>query len=225
MSKKHPVVPGTTYHLISRFVAKDWFVRSHVEREQYLRLLGEALEESDWRCFAYAVMSSHIHLALEAGEDPLDSWISLAHSPFAIWINECRGRIGAVFVRGPTLVQALPDGAARLVAYIHLNPVRAGVVAAASESSWTSPGCYAGAARVPRWLDVERGLQLTGFASGLQLAEWVESSAVGPAELAHALVAKPPRGRPRASRYEVPRASVAVTNTLARPTGSVRMLA
>lgn len=223
MSKKHPVMPGSTYHLISRFVAKEWFVRSDVEREQYLRLLGDALDQSDWRCLAYAIMSNHIHLALEAGTDPLDSWISLAHVPFAIWINQCCERIGAVFVRGPKLVEARSDGAAPLIAYIHLNPVRAGVVAAARNSTWTSQRCYAGTAVVPRWLDVRRGLELTGFTSGRELASWVETSAVGPAELTRALVPKRPRGRPQRAATTMPPLSSA--EVLARPTGSVRMLA
>ena len=196
MSKKREVVSGAAYHLISRFVAKGWFVASDVEREMYLRLLGEALAESDWHCFSYAVMSNHIHLGLVAGEVPLASWLSLAHGPFAIWINERLERIGAVFVRGPTRRGVLPDGAARLIAYIHNNPVRAGVVARASESSWTSQCAYEGSDRVPSWLETDLGLQLSGFETGRDLAAWVEISEVGRRELELALEAPRPRGRP-----------------------------
>ncbi|HEY5933679.1 MAG TPA: hypothetical protein VIU61_03565 [Kofleriaceae bacterium] len=196
MSKKHDVVPGTAYHLISRFVAKQWFVASHVERDEYLRLLGTALAGSDWRCFSYAVMSNHIHLGLVAGKVPLGLWLPLAHSPFAIWTNERLERIGAVFVRGPTLRGVLPDGVARLIAYVHNNPVRAGVVGRASQSSWTSQRAYEGSARVPSWLDVSLGLQLTGFATGKELGAWVETSNVDRAELELALASSRPRGRP-----------------------------
>ena len=54
--------PGVVYHLISRFVEREWFIKEEEEREYYVRLLGRALSESDWRCLAYAVMSNHIHL-------------------------------------------------------------------------------------------------------------------------------------------------------------------
>jgi len=196
MSKKREVVPGTAYHLISRFVAREWFVRSDVEREGYLQLLGRALAASDWRCFGYAVMSNHVHLALQAGEDSLASWLPLAHVSFARWINERRERIGAVFVRGPKLVAARPGGAARLIAYIHNNPVRAGVAAAVGDSSWTSHRAYAGALRfVPAWLDIGLGVEICGLETASQLSAWVETSAVGRAELALALETPRPRGR------------------------------
>ncbi|MEJ7603015.1 MAG: hypothetical protein WKG01_34325, partial [Kofleriaceae bacterium] len=109
-------------------------MESEVERARYLWLLGRALERSDWRCFAYAVMSNHVHLALQAGSQPLAGWLRQAHVPFAMWLNERRERIGPVFVRGPRLRAVRPEGAARLVSYIHNNPVRARVVTRASDS-------------------------------------------------------------------------------------------
>ena len=42
-------VPGAVYHVISRFVDRDWFIESEDERSLYLSLLGRALLESDWR--------------------------------------------------------------------------------------------------------------------------------------------------------------------------------
>ncbi len=38
------IEPGTAYHLISRFVDRDWFIQKAYEREHYLRLLGLSLE-------------------------------------------------------------------------------------------------------------------------------------------------------------------------------------
>jgi hypothetical protein len=57
-----------------------------------------------------------------------------------------------------------PSGAA-LVAYIHNNPVRAGVVSDPANSAWTSHRAYLGLATPPTWLDVEQGLRLCGFAA------------------------------------------------------------
>ena len=122
---------GTVQHIIPRFVAKEWFIESALERNVYLSLLSGALENSDWRCFSFAVMSSHIHLGVIAGHETLASWLRPMHTHFAHRMNEQRGRIGAVFVRGPNVVAVQPDGVSRLINYIHNNPVRAGVVASA----------------------------------------------------------------------------------------------
>ncbi len=130
--------PNTVYHLISRFVAREWFIKTDHDRQIYLQLLGRAPAATDWRCFSYAVMSSHIHLGLLSGEMPLVDWLRDAHSPFAEWINDRRDRIGAVFTRGPNLKEVREDGVGRVIAYIHRNPVRAGVVAAPRDSDWTS---------------------------------------------------------------------------------------
>jgi hypothetical protein len=125
--RSRSIQPGVTYHLISRFVASEWFVQTDNDRLQYLRLFGRALLMSDWTSIAYAVMSNHVHHALVAGRDPLASWLGEAHGPFAEWNNERRKRIGSVFVRGPNVIGIQPTGIASVVAYIHRNPVRAHV--------------------------------------------------------------------------------------------------
>src|SRR5262245_767164 len=92
---------GLAYHLISRFVDRNWFIETAYEREHYLKLLGRSLENSDWRLTSYAIMSNHIHFECIAGKQPLADWIRPVHSPFADAMNRSRNRIGCIFVRGP----------------------------------------------------------------------------------------------------------------------------
>jgi hypothetical protein len=152
------------YHLISRFVDRSWFFRDDNERAYYLQLLGRALADSDWRSLGYALMSNHIHHAVVGGTGELREWIRRVHAPFADWLNRKYGRIGTVFVRGPKQLAVDTDGIGQLLAYIHNNPVRAGVVSEAQHSSWTSHRAYLGLDRAPRWLRVDDGLALAGFA-------------------------------------------------------------
>jgi hypothetical protein len=51
---------------------------------------------------------------------------------------------------------------AEVIAYIHNNPVRAGLVARARESSWSSHQAYVGLVARPAWLDVREGLRRAG---------------------------------------------------------------
>ncbi|MBA3504030.1 MAG: hypothetical protein H0T65_26955 [Deltaproteobacteria bacterium] len=171
------------HHLIARFVASQWFVETDHERDIYLRLLGDALRTSDWTCIAYAVMSNHIHLGMVAGSTPRASWLRNAHSPFGEWINRRNERIGSVFVKKPTERVVNPDEVAKVVAYIHNNPVRAGVVSRANESSWTSHGAYLGSRRRPDWLDVEQGYDLMQIKGPADFNDFVNAEAPRPREL------------------------------------------
>jgi hypothetical protein len=171
-------VPGALHHLIWRFVDRDWFIESSAERARYLWLLGRALEPSDWRCVAYAVMSSHIHIAAVAGEEPLSHWSRRVNSPFANWMNEQRHRLGPLFADRARDYALGPIAASEVIAYIHNNPVRARVVKRARDSSWTSARAYLKLSARPRWLDVAAGLAF----SGMNARELEERTAAMPSD-------------------------------------------
>jgi putative transposase len=170
------IVPGVFYHLIARFVDRKWFFTNDDERRRYLALLGNALGQCDWTCLAYALMSNHIHLAMIAGTATLESWTKRVHSPFAIWMNERRKRIGNVFVRGPKAIAVLPENEGKVIAYIHNNPVRAGVVSHASDSTWTSHRLYVGLAKPQPWLNVSEGLRRVGLERPEDFDAWVNAT-------------------------------------------------
>lgn len=153
-------VPGVVQHLIWRFVDHRWFIAGDEERACYLRWLGRALSDSDWRCLAFALMSNHIHVAAVAGREPLAAWSRRVNLPFARWINDRLGRIGPVFADRANDWATAPTGVANLIAYIHNNPVRAGVVSHARDSDWTSHAAYINSVTPLGWLHVSEGLDL-----------------------------------------------------------------
>lgn len=175
------IVPGLVYHLISRFVDREWFIAHERERSFYLELFGSALSKSDWRCISYGVMSNHIHHAVVAGKQSLASWLRRVHSPFADFMNKEHDRIGPLFVRGPRALETPAPDVGRLVAYIHNNPVRANVAATAAASTWTSHRAYLGLDKAPPWLASDLGLRLCGFADPLDLDRFVELHPSDPA--------------------------------------------
>jgi REP element-mobilizing transposase RayT len=170
--------PALCHHIISRFVDREWFFREREERENYLRLLGRAVLESDWLCLAYALMSNHIHLALIAGTSTLESWIKRVNGPFAHWMNRRHGRLGPMFAHRPKSPGIEPSDEGRVIAYVHNNPVNAGVVARARDSDWTSHAAYAGLVEPPRWLSRDVGLARSGFADDPNgFDAWVDGQA------------------------------------------------
>lgn len=168
------ILPGVFYHCIWRFVDSAWFFESAEERDFYLYLLGRALERSGWRCLAYALMSNHIHLGLIAGARPMHSWTIAVNSPFAAWMNKRHRRRGPVFADRAKDHRVLPAHEGSVIAYIHNNPVKAGVVARAQQSSWTSHRAYVGLERAPAWLGVAEGLARGGFENPQRFDAWVD---------------------------------------------------
>lgn len=167
-------VPGLSYHCMWRFVDRDWFFESPEERANYLRLLGHAFGRTDWRCLAYALMSNHIHIAVTAGREPMVSWTRAVNSPFGNWMNRRRGRLGPLFADRAKDFQIRSGGVGETIAYIHNNPVAAGVVARARHSDWTSHRAYAGLVDPPSWLAIDEGLARAGFDRGHEFDAWVD---------------------------------------------------
>ncbi len=153
-------LPGGVHHIIARFVDRGFILDEPGARARYLELLGRSLRTSDWRCFGYALMSSHSHLTVVAGDEEPEHWLKRVHSPFGVWINQQRNGLGPIIAQRPSF-RIVPDGdVAKVLAYVHNNPVRAGVVAAASDSAWTSHRAYLGREKAPEWLRVDDGFRL-----------------------------------------------------------------
>lgn len=170
------VAIGTVHHVISRFVDRSWQLVGDVEREAYLARLGYALARTDWVLLGYALMSSHVHLVLEAGAGPLGSWTKSVHSGTARWLNARHGRLGPVFADRP-YVEAVDDSRLPyLLAYVHNNPVRARLVGSADESSWTSHRAYLGLTSARAGLSTQQGLSRSGFGGDAAAFDaWVRS--------------------------------------------------
>jgi len=166
IKRRHVV--GAIAHVIVRFV-DGLYVMDDVDgaREQYLLRLDRAIGASDWTLCWYALMSTHVHLGVICGEEPLETWAKRLHCGWANWINRTGRQLGRR-TRGPVLADRpqtllVPDPrAAHLGAYIHNNPVRAQVVRSPEDSTWSSHRAYLGIARPIAALDVERGLAFYG---------------------------------------------------------------
>src|SRR4051812_12985770 len=156
--------PGAVVHMVSRFVGREFRLTEPRERAEYLTRAGLALMHSDWTPIAYVLMSTHVHWAMIAGRRPSSAFIQPLHSGFARWLNTEQQRIGPLFAGRHSTILCDEKHAVRLLAYLHNNPVRAGVVRDAADSTWSSHLDYLGERRPPAWLDVEAGMSLGGFA-------------------------------------------------------------
>ena len=159
-------MPSAGAHTISRFVDRRFHLVDDVDRHNLLFAIEQASHRWDWLWLSYAAMSSHVHYGHVAGRDDPDRFFRSAHGRFAQRYHRRPGRrtLGPVFADRPKIRPVLGPGLARLVAYHHRNPVDAAVVERPSQSTWTSHRAYLRLDPAPPWLDVERALDLLGFA-------------------------------------------------------------
>lgn len=158
--------PGAVVHVIARFVNREFRLAGDAERAIYLDALARSLVRTDWTMLAYALMSSHVHLALLAGEAPPWQLLKSLHTTVAQALNRAHGRFGPVFAERATTIVMAVARLAELVAYLHNNPGRAGLVSEAAESRWTSHRAWIGHDPAPSWLAVDVGLVAAGFELG-----------------------------------------------------------
>jgi REP element-mobilizing transposase RayT len=135
--------------------------------------LGQTCERYAWRVHAYVIMRNHFHVALETPEPNLVDGMHWLQTTYASRFNRFRDESGHLFQgRYRALLMEDTRVLARVVNYIHLNPVRAEIVLPPHVAAfrWSSLSRWAKPSR-PDWLvvaDTLRALGLEDNPSGWQ---------------------------------------------------------
>jgi REP element-mobilizing transposase RayT len=104
---------------------------SDASKADFESCLFEACAKSNWRLHAYVVMSNHFHLAIETPDGNLVAGMQWLQATFANRFNRRRDERGHLFQGRYTSLVVEPGHAfGQICHYIHLNPVRAGLVPA-----------------------------------------------------------------------------------------------
>jgi REP element-mobilizing transposase RayT len=91
--------------------------------------MGEILLDTETTCFAWSLMPNHFHLLLRTGNIPVSTVMRRLLTGYAIWFNRSRRRFGHLFQnRFKSILCQEESYLLELVRYIHLNPLRAGLV-------------------------------------------------------------------------------------------------
>ena len=100
-------------------------------------------------------MTNHVHLAIQVGEIPLSRIMQNFSLRYTKWVNWRQDRIGHVFQgRYKSVMIEADNYLAQLVAYLHLNPVRARMVETPEDYQWSSHSAYLGLEQAP-WLTTD----------------------------------------------------------------------
>ena len=144
--------PGAFYHITSRGNERRNIFRDDKEREQFLSYFGTATERYKAVIHVYCLMSNHYHLLLETPLGNLSQIMHHINGAYTTYFNKRHKRSGHLFQGRYRAIVVDKDEYAALSRYIHLNPVRAGIVKTPDEYPWSSYRYYSGKRKRPEWL-------------------------------------------------------------------------
>jgi REP element-mobilizing transposase RayT len=147
--------PGALYHVILRGNARQDIFHDDGDRYRFYLFIQQGIERYGHRIVAFCLMTNHVHLAIQVGEIPLSRVMQNLSFRYTRWLNWRLGRSGHLFQGRYKAVMVDADSYLQeLTAYLHLNPVRAGMVETPADHRWSSHRAYLGSESIP-WLNTE----------------------------------------------------------------------
>lgn len=145
--------PGAFYHVTTRGNEKQEIFKSRRDREKFCEYLGSANSRYGAVMHCYCLMNNHYHLLLETPEGNLSQIMRHINGAYTTYFNVKRKRAGHLFQgRFKAILVEADEYALELSRYIHLNPVRAGIVERPDQYEWSSYNIYVEQREVSDWV-------------------------------------------------------------------------
>ena len=120
---------GAVHHVMSRGIDGRRIFTETSECIDFLERLGKVVRELNLNIYAWVLMPNHFHLLVETGEVPLSKCMQGILTGFAMRYNLVHERKGHVFQgRYRSILVEVSSYFQTLISYIHLNPLKAGLV-------------------------------------------------------------------------------------------------
>lgn len=137
------------YHVMLRGVNRQCIFETESDYLQMLEILaalhvkwddvGHIVSNKCCTIYAYCLMGNHIHLLIKEIDIEIGDIIKSLASRYVFYFNRCHCRIGHLFQeRFKSEPVESPEYFIALLRYIHLNPVKAGIVRKADDYRWSS---------------------------------------------------------------------------------------
>jgi len=148
--------PGTLHHVMVRGIARTVIFRDDGDRDDFVARVAPLAEQGALTVYAWVLLPTHAHLLFRTGHRPLPRSRRSLLTGYAGAFNRRHHRVGHLFQnRYTSIVVEEAPYLRELVRYLHLNPVRANVVAdlrGLARYPWSGHSALLG--RVPRpWQD------------------------------------------------------------------------
>lgn len=126
--------PGTLHHVMGRGAGGERIFEAEADKVSFLSRLDFLAPVMGFKSYAWAIMPNHFHLLLEVGDQGLFRIMLRLLTGFSVSYNKRHQRRGHVFMaRFKSILVSREEYLLELIRYIHLNPLRAGIVGSITE--------------------------------------------------------------------------------------------
>jgi REP element-mobilizing transposase RayT len=174
-------LPGAIYHVYCRIARGEFVFDNESEAIEFIETVRTVRDLDGWTIFAWCLMANHYHVVLRTKE--IELWRSMARlqGSFSRAFNRRHRYLGRLWQsRYRARVIDSEDHFRQVVAYVHLNPVAAGIVADPADHVFSGHREVIGACR-PHVINRQATLRSFGSASTQSAAEgylsWVREVA------------------------------------------------
>ena len=153
--------PGAVYHIIQHGVDQQNIFNYDDDRYNFLKKVEDFKKEMPFKVYLYVLMDNHYHLTIETSEINISHIMQAINTSYATQFNKKYKRKGHLFYgRFKGILVDKDNYLLELSRYIHLNPVKAGIVDDPEDYIWSSYRSY-----INKELNflVDKDLILSGF--------------------------------------------------------------
>lgn len=130
---------GAFYHVTSRGNQREKIFWNEQDKERLRVILDRTKERYGYLLHGYVFMSNHYHLLIETPRANIKQIMQNINTSYTVFVNRKYARSGHLFQgRYKAFIVDKERYLLALGRYIHLNPVRAGLVRRAEEFGWSS---------------------------------------------------------------------------------------
>ena len=135
--------PGAKYHIYNRGNRKSTLFYDDEDRMKYLTTVAETKEKYPFYLNSYCLMTNHFHFNLETVQVPPGKIMHAINVNYAKYFNKKYDLTGHVFENryNYEIIDSI-EYELDLSKYIHLNPLKAGMVQRMEDYPWSSYRAY-----------------------------------------------------------------------------------
>ncbi|MHB9106376.1 MAG: transposase [Armatimonadota bacterium] len=149
------VIPGLPHHVTQRGNHRQEVFLREEDRAIYLELLQAQAALYSLSLLGYCLMTNHVHhLTVPALESSLARAVGGTHLRYTLQLNARERWQGHLWQNRFYSCPMEEDYCWRVLRYIELNPLRAGMVEAPEDYPWSSAAVHLGLRPTPPWLEM-----------------------------------------------------------------------
>lgn len=128
------------FHIMVQGINKEYIFNSKLNKDKYVDNLNKYKVECNVELLSYCIMDNHAHLLLYIEKiSDMSKFMHFVNTSYSNYYNKINNRVGYVF-RDRYKSEAIykEDYLLKCINYIHMNPVKAGIVKDAKKYKYSS---------------------------------------------------------------------------------------